>query len=211
MKGLPPIRRDYQWRAMALGYIAFSALYLGAAAIAIAPAQPLAPAAIDRAIPFIDWTVWIYLTQYALLAAAIVLARDDADRTQAFYSMLAATAIAALIFAVWPTHIERQTQVTDGLTGLVWSGLYFADTPLNCFPSLHVALAVIAGTTLWRRGSRLLAVFWPALIAISTLTTKQHVFMDVAGGGVLAASAWFTVSHLIQHERTQQTPETAGV
>lgn len=211
MSGLPAIRRPNQWRALALGYVAFVVLYLGAATFTPVTPRLLAPAAIDRAVPFLGWTVWVYFSQFVLLPLSIARARDDADRTQAFYSMVAATVIAAAIFAVWPTHIQRQVELPGGWTGLAWSALYLTDTPRNCFPSLHVALASLSGAALWRRGSRFAAVSWPALIAASTLTTRQHVFVDIAGGVVLAGLAWLLVSKLNHHERAQRTPDAARV
>ena len=211
MIALPAVTRANQWRAMACGYVAFMVLYLGAAAVTPSAPRTIAAGALDARVPFLAWTIWIYFTQYALLPAAIVRARDDSDRTHTLYSMLAATAIAAVIFVAWPTQIERQPYTAAGLTGHAWRLLYLLDTPLNCFPSLHVALAAIAGAALWRRGDCVLAVAWPSLIAFSTLTTRQHVVVDVAGGLALAALAGFVTSKLIHHERTHPRAHAARV
>ncbi len=82
--------------------------------------------------------------------------------------------------------------------------------PANCFPSLHVALAAIAGCALWRRGIRVVAVIWPALIAVSTLTTRQHVAWDVAGGLLLAGVVIVLTPKVFRLERTQFAHDTAG-
>jgi membrane-associated phospholipid phosphatase len=87
--------------------------------------------------------------------------------------------------------------------------LLASDTPANCFPSLHVALAAVSGVLLWRRGWRLAAVLWPCAIAVSTLTTKQHVAWDIPGGLALAAVAWALVPRLLHHERTATIPHAA--
>ncbi|MBN8447771.1 MAG: phosphatase PAP2 family protein [Candidatus Accumulibacter sp.] len=193
MIAVPGIRRSNQARAMLLGYLAFSALYLGSGTLHLVTPTTLVPGAIDAAIPLVDWTVWIYLSQFLLLPGAIAFARDDTDRSQTFYAMLLAAVVAALIFLAWPTTMVRQTPATDGLTGLAWRLLHFADPPANCFPSLHVALAVIAARALWRRGAFALATGWPILIAASTLSTRQHVAADIVGGLLLAALAlWLT-------------------
>ncbi|HEY6402922.1 MAG TPA: phosphatase PAP2 family protein, partial [Blastocatellia bacterium] len=66
--------------------------------------------------------------------------------------------------------------------------LYSIDSAANCFPSLHVALAWLSALGLRdeRRRAGALAMVWAALISISTLTTKQHYFADLVGGGALA-------------------------
>ena len=203
MIAVPAIVAANQWRGMALGYLAFSGLYLGAAAFHVGPPRLLEPGTIDAAIPFVEETIWIYLTQFLLLPSAIVAARDDCDRTRAFYALLLATVLAAVVFVAWPTRLPRPEVTAIGATSLAWGMLYLTDTPFNCFPSLHVALAAIAGVALWRRGWRLAALLWPGAIAVSTLTTRQHVAWDVAGGLALAGLAWMLTPKVIRHERPQ--------
>jgi hypothetical protein len=73
MIALPAIRRANQGRAMLLGYLAFSALYLGSGTLHLTTPTTLVPGAIDAAIPLVDWTVWIYLSQFLLLPARSLL------------------------------------------------------------------------------------------------------------------------------------------
>lgn len=193
MISFPLIDRRRVWPAMGLAYLAFSIVYLGCAALPLRVPALLQGSALDLAVPYLDWTVWIYLSQFLLLPTAIIGARNDIDRSQCLYSILLATALAAIVFLAWPTRIERPAPPTEGITALAWQLLYLADTPANCFPSLHVALAAIAAATLWRRGSRAGAIAWPGLITLSTLTTRQHVAWDIAGGLLCAVLAlWLT-------------------
>jgi membrane-associated phospholipid phosphatase len=201
MLRVPQITQQKQIPAMALGYLAFSIVYLGSAALARTPATLLEPGALDLAVPFVDWSVWVYLSQFLLLPVALVAARDDADRSRAYYAMLLATAMAALVFVLWPTALVRQTTTPGGFTSLAWNMLYLVDTPSNCFPSLHVALAALAGCALWRRGARVTAIVWPLSIMISTLTTRQHVVLDIAGGLLCAAAAWKLTPRIADYER----------
>lgn len=207
---VPRITRANQGRAMALGYVAFSVVYLGSAAVRWREPTLLAGSVIDTAIPLLGWSVWVYLTQFLLLPTAIVSACDDDDRARTLYAMLVATALAALVFVVWPTRLDRHVEHGAGLTAIAWSALYLADTPANCLPSLHVALATIAGTALWRRGWRITGLVWPALIALSTLTTKQHVAWDVVAGCALGIVAWHLTPKLIRHERSHPSRHTAS-
>ena len=208
MISVPLVHGANQGRALLLGYLAFTILYWGAAAIHLGAPLVLSPAGPDAAMPFLGWSVWIYLTQFLLLPVGIVLSRDDQDRSRAYYAMLTATALAAVVFVVCPTQLERHATPATGLTGLAWSMLYFADTQLNCLPSLHAALAAIAGAALWRRGWRALALIWPALVVLSALATKQHVALDVAGGLVLAALAWMLTPRFLRYERRKPIHDT---
>jgi PAP2 superfamily len=206
---LPAIRASNTGRALLAGYAAFCVLYLGAAALAPAARVTLEPSRLDAAIPFLPWTIWVYFSQFVLLVVALTTARDDGLRTLGFYAMLLATLLAAAVFAAWPTQVERAAAPSAGISGLAWAALHASDTPANCFPSLHVALAALSGALLWRRGWRIAAVLWPFAIAVSTLTTKQHVAWDIPGGLALAAIAWVLVPRVVQHERTATIPHGA--
>ena len=211
MIAVPLVHGANQGRALALGYLAFTALYLAAAAVHARAPVTLSPGVIDAATPYLDWSVWVYLTQFLLLPVAIVLARDDSDRSRAYYAMLAATVIAAAVFVAWPTRLERLAVPATGLAGLAWAALYASDTQYNCFPSLHAALAAIAGGALWRAGRCATALAWPALVVASTLTTKQHVFVDAAGGLALAALAWTLTPRLFRYERPKPVDDAARI
>lgn len=201
----PCIRTSNQGRALLAGYLAFSFLYLGSASAGFFAPVLLEPSSIDRAIPLLEWSIWPYLTQFLLLPASIVLAANDADRSRTFYAMLLATLAATAVFLIWPTEIMRPVQPKDGMTGIAWKLLYLSDTPRNCFPSLHVALAALSGVALWRCGMGWVAMLWPALIVLSTLTTKQHMAWDVLGGLLLGASAWVCTPRVIDYECTKST------
>lgn len=191
------------------GYVAFCVMYLGSAAVSRAAVE-LTPTAFDRALPFIAASIFVYLSQFVLLPYALIVARDDYARSHAFYSMLVATLFAAVIFVCYPTSVMRPAPPTDGLIGLAWRGLHLADTPNNAFPSLHVVLAAISGALLWQTKRRALAVIWPTLISISTLTTRQHIVWDVAGGLLLAFVAWRLTPTLVLYERPHAPDHSAS-
>lgn len=207
---LPAVTRGNLFLCLAAGYLVFCALYLGSAAAALRAALPLEPTALDRAVPFVAASIVVYLSQFALLPFALVVARDDNARSRTFYSMLLATLLAAVVFLCFPTSVPRPTPPADGLLGIAWQGLHLADTPHNGFPSLHVALAAIAGALLWQARRRALAVAWPALIAVSTLTTRQHVAWDIAGGLLLALVAWCLTPRFVPYERTHAPDHSAS-
>ena len=206
---LPAVTRRNLLVCLVAGYVAFCVMYLGSAAISRAPVE-LAPTVLDRAIPFVAASIFVYLSQFVLLPYALIVARDDHVRSHAFYSMLVATLLAAVIFVCYPTSVMRPAPPADGLLGLAWRGLHLADTPRNGLPSLHVALAAISGALLWQTRRRAVAILWPTLISISTLTTRQHIGWDVAGGLLLALVAWRLTPILVPYERTHAPDHSAS-
>src|SRR5215831_6604197 len=107
------------------------------------------PAILDRSvvddwIPFLRWTIWIYVSYYLFLILAIMLPGNDKLRSDAAYGLLLAGLIGLIIFTFWPTSIVRQAPSLDGVTGFLWRILFSVDTTVNALPSLHVANTCIA-------------------------------------------------------------------
>jgi hypothetical protein len=206
--GLPAVSRDNLWPCVVIGYLLFNMLYLGSAAMALRAPRVLVPTAFDLAVPFVAASIWVYLSQFLLLPWALATVRDDAVRSRAFYAMLLAALMSLPVFVLYPTSVPHPTTPTDGLLGFAWRVLYLRDTPQNAFPSLHVALAALAGVALWQCRRRLIAVLWPGAIMLSTLTTRQHVSWDIAGGLLVAGLAWILTPRLVAYDRTRQRDDT---
>jgi len=189
---LPLIHEGNRGRAILAGYLIFCTFYLSASSATLASAQLLEPSWIDRMIPFLPASIWVYLSQFGLLFYALWATPDNLLRTRTYYAALLATVLACAIFLLIPFKVARQPLQGEGLTALAWQGLYLSDTPANCFPSLHVALATLAASALWRQGRqwRWLAPLWAGAIALSTLTTKQHYVIDLVAGLALSPLAF---------------------
>ncbi len=172
----------HRGRAILLGYLLFCVFYLGAARLGFHAPQLLQPSVVDRAVRFLPWTITVYLSQFAFLFLTLWLQTDSRALTRTFAAIAIATILSCAIFVVWPTTIPRPP-----VRSAAFDALWLFDVPANCFPSLHVALASIAACFWPRR--RWIAVIWAVAIALSTLTTKQHYAVDVAGGVVVAGVA----------------------
>jgi membrane-associated phospholipid phosphatase len=91
-------------------------------------------------------------------------------------------------FLFWPTAVPPPDIDWDRFSS--FSMLKRMDAAGNACPSLHVATAVFSGLWLDRQvrelggggAVRVLNGVWCAGIVYSTLATKQHVALDVAGG-----------------------------
>ncbi|QNM94780.1 phosphatase PAP2 family protein [Chitinimonas koreensis] len=190
---LPAITAANRLPALVLGYLLFCALYLGSYALGRGRAVQLEAGLLDRWLP--DWpaSLWLYLSQFLLLPLAFLLEWRSARLTRAYYAMLAATLASCAVFVAWPTTVGQAMRGGDALTAAGWQALYALDVAGNCFPSLHVALSLLAAGLLMGRGGLwcVAAPAWAAAIALSVLTTRQHRAIDVAGGAAVALlGAW---------------------
>jgi membrane-associated phospholipid phosphatase len=75
-----------------------------------------------------------------------------------------------------------------GVSAAFLAAVQRIDPPGNVFPSLHVAHTTLLATLLLRDRPVLgrIAVLMATLLALSTLTTKQHFLADVVAGYALA-------------------------
>jgi membrane-associated phospholipid phosphatase len=78
--------------------------------------------------------------------------------------------------------------------------LHSADTPGNACPSVHVGMTFLAGFGFIKEKRYLFPIFmvWALLISLSTLTVKQHYFMDVLSGVVMAILFYFLAQRFIK-------------
>ena len=147
----------------------------------------------DSVIPFLPWTIIIYFGCFLWWAWIYLLMayqkREEADRF--FGAFHLAHGICFIFFVLLPTANTR-----PALTGsTIWINmmrfLYHIDAPDNLFPSIQCMISWLCwiGTrnnrkfsAVCRYGSLLMAL----LVCISTLTTRQHVLADVAGGILLS-------------------------
>lgn len=144
---------------------------------------------IDHIIPLSPWWIWIYISYYFFLIAAYLTARQD-NANQIFYSYLASAAISTIIFFLFPTLIDRSLYPltdTTSLSGWMLALIRTTDAPLNCLPSMHIAMTTIAAGTFARERTWYTwpAVIWALLIFYSTMATKQHYWWDVVTGFAL--------------------------
>jgi membrane-associated phospholipid phosphatase len=187
------IRAGNRSAAIACGYVVFCVLYLAAGTIPVREPVALSPGPIDLAVPFVPWTIWVYLSHFPLAFVALWAGGDDLARTGTFYAMLMATIVSVVIFVLFPTTGTRVGLDLAGPTGLAYRLMYLVDVTTNWFPSLHAALAALAAARfrtgrLWVRRA---TGAWAVLISLSTLTTKQHQVVDVVGGLLVAAAAYW--------------------
>jgi len=147
--------------------------------------------ALDRYAPVVPWSAWIYFSLwiYICIPSSLMVLASELGH----YLMGAAilSIIGLSIFFLLPTAVPVWEIDWGEYPRLEF--LKKSDAAGNACPSLHVAFSVYAGLAL----SRMIAILeayrlwsignwvWCGLIVLSTITTKQHVFIDVLSGGVL--------------------------
>lgn len=175
--------------------LAYAPLYIFPNVQPISPPRELPLWQVDHAIPFLPWTFLVYISEYLLVAGTIILIKDlhefNSWARQAFLVLF----ISGAFFLFSPTTYPRPTypEANNLLIAFSMKLVGEADSPHNCFPSLHVAITAVAVWCIRRRHRKWFYIFAPWGIAIfaSTLTTKQHYFMDVLGGLTIAATVVF--------------------
>ncbi|MFN7147272.1 MAG: phosphatase PAP2 family protein, partial [Myxococcota bacterium] len=169
------------------------------------PARLLPLTDLDRAIPFLPWTVWIYGSGSKAALLAWLLVPDGRAGRRLFLTLALCSVVTCTFFVLWPTTYPRELYplpAGDTATLVELADLRAADSPTNCFPSLHVALAwglALCWSGFLRRG-RFLPLVWAAAVSVGTLTTKQHYVVDVPAGALIGVGAWWVVRRLDTRE-----------
>ncbi len=174
---------------------------------------------IDRNVPFIPWTFLIYTSDYFLIFLAILIIQEKNHFLSFSRKMFATLVLCGFFFLVFPTTYPRPSYplVSHWLIQSAMDLVYVADSPNNCFPSMHVALTSVSAWSLKDSYPRIFKVFavWTLAIIFSTLTTKQHYFVDIVGGLSVLASVtylekkWFS-KYFSRSQDRDRNVETSG-
>ncbi|MCP3891997.1 MAG: MBL fold metallo-hydrolase [Desulfobulbaceae bacterium] len=143
---------------------------------------------LDRVIPFVPDSVYVYQSIWFLVPIAPWLMRTVKEIYRYTVGLLVICCISFTVFMVFPTIITRPESLVE--TNLLYQLLIQVDKELNAFPSLHVSLVLfhllccikIFSEMNLRRRYKLIVWIWAMGIIFSTLLTKQHILYDVFGG-----------------------------
>ena len=151
----------------------------------------------DELFPLLPWTMlfyfgcffwWVYI--YWLFSK-----RGGAAADRFFGANILGKLFCFAIYIILPTTIDRPTAEVKDFFSWQLAFLYAVDKPIKLFPSLHcflgwICFVCIRGDRSVPFGTRLLSFVMAVLVSISTLTTKQHVLVDLLGGALLAELCW---------------------
>jgi membrane-associated phospholipid phosphatase len=192
----PAASSAYKWTLGLSAAAVQSLLYFGIGHITMERSTELLRTRLDDAIPFWTWTSWCYLPFYA---AIFIIAIQGFRSRDLFNRALKAVALVMFVGALghlfiaaeYPRPVLSPPYPDLSTTFMAW--VQRVDRPGNVFPSLHVAQTSTLAILLCYDRPRLgrLTVVMAAILALSTLTTKQHFIADVVSGYALAFLACF--------------------
>lgn len=191
------------WVVIALG----AAMYLGVNHYPLFEPRQLEFSWIDRAVPFLPNTVWLYMGEYLLFVVTYVASRDLTNLNRYLYAFLSMQTLACLIFLFWPTVYPRELfplpADLNAITHYAFTSLRTTDAPTNCCPSLHVSSVYLASFIFIDERRKLFPGFfaWATVVAVSTLTTKQHYFIDVVAGLAMALVVYWVFFRWMKYRR----------
>lgn len=151
----------------------------------------------DDLVPLLPWTAWFYEPVYvSIFIIGVIGFRSRFLYNRTLVCVCANIVLAALGHAFVRAEYPRPALPVPApdLSTAFLAWVYRIDPPGNVFPSLHVAHTFVITLLLMldrpRLGRVMLAL--SILLAISTLTTKQHFVADVLAGLAMgfAARAW---------------------
>lgn len=152
---------------------------------------------LDHQIRLVPWTIVIYIGAFVFWTVSLYFGSlQPRERSDRLFCADALTKLVSFLFFVFlPTMIMRPVDTGAGFFDRSIRLLYAADPGDNLFPSLHCCVSWLCW--IWVRGKKDVPLFWRVCsllaaiaVCISTLTTRQHVLADVAGGVLLAEACW---------------------
>lgn len=153
---------------------------------------------LDHAIPFVPWSVFAYSLIYVFVFLPVFTIKHRIIFLRVIVAFLLCSLMALPFFIFFPVRMPRPGIPTQELLAYWAVALsYTLDKPVNCFPSLHVANAVLAVASCYKLSRRvaLWGMVGALAVAISTTTMKQHFIADILGGIALALISYFLVVH----------------
>lgn len=168
----------------------------------------IAPSWGDSLIPYSTSGIWLYLSFFFIVPLGYFLAPQGAVRWLTTAMLIAALG-AGGVYLLYPTTLVYPEVTGTSLSSQVLAALTKVDSAQNCFPSLHITLTILSVWAIAKSRcffTTLVFVFWGIAIAYSILQVRRHLFIDLAGGAILAWCAgllaqWMSREHKeLKHE-----------
>lgn len=156
----------------------------------------------DDFVPLIPEFLLIYFGCYIFWVVnyTIVAVREGEQKYRFFTADFYARIICLCFFVFFPTTNTRPELAGSGIFIEGMRFLYQVDAPVNLFPSIHCMASWfccigLRGDNRIPKWYKILSKVIAIAVFISTLATKQHVFVDIIGGVAVAEITWFVSCH----------------
>lgn len=163
---------------------------------------------IDDYIPFLPIFIIPYVLAYIQWGLGYVMIGRDSKRLCYKYCFgdVFAKVICFVIFVMYPSNILRPEIVGSGVLEQLTTFIYAMDEPNNLFPSIHCLESYICYRAAcemnrensWHKWYKLAMGIMSILVFASTVLIKQHVFVDIIGGIVVAEIGIFISKRILK-------------
>ena len=153
---------------------------------------------VDTLIPLVSVFVIFYLLFFILFVMSFIYFWNDYKAYVSLcISMMLILIIAFLTYTIYQTLIIRPVIPDGNFFDNIVNYLYYIDTNRNNFPSLHVSISTLITLFIYKKDKALgtLLIPFTILIILSTMFIKQHMFIDVLGGLLLALIVFYFVGY----------------
>ena len=198
LKGLTRILPAYGVFPVIFSFVFNCLVYSGSRMIAGGWYHHNIETGVDRSIPFVPEFLVIYFGCYVFWAVNYILIARQVRRSvyQFFTGDFISRCVCLVSFLAFPTTNTRPLITGSGLWNQAALWLYSIDAADNLFPSIHCLVSWfcylgIRGRKEIPRWYQSVSMVIAILVFASTLLTKQHVIVDVAGGILLAEFCFF--------------------
>lgn len=146
---------------------------------------------VDNYIPLLTIFVIPYISYYFFLIFSYIYLYKHKDTKVLEQTLVALniTVLTAYIFYfLFQNEMIRPVISNNNIFDHIYTWINAQVAPYNAFPSLHVAVTTVClfGFKLMKTPHFNWLLLWGILIILSTVFTKQHFFLDILGGLVLA-------------------------
>lgn len=151
---------------------------------------------LDASVSFDARWIFIYIFAFIFWVIAYAAMSNHEGWTDIAAAEMMGKLCCIFFFIFLPTTVARPQLSMNTFSESILGILYAIDKPLNLFPSIHCFDSWICGRCLMTNKKmpaavRILAPVLSILIFVSVLKTRQHVFVDIVGGVLLAELALF--------------------
>ena len=193
MKGITRILPAYGVFPLIFSFVFNCLVYSGSRMIAGGWYHHNIETGVDRSLPFVPQFLVIYFGCYLFWAVNYILIARQERRSvyQFFTGDFISRCICLGFFLAYPTTNTRPLITDGGLWNQAALWLYSIDAADNLFPSIHCLVSWFCYLGIRGRKEIPVSMVIAVLVFESTLLTKQHVIVDVAGGILLAELCLF--------------------
>jgi membrane-associated phospholipid phosphatase len=159
---------------------------------------------LDNKIPFIPSFEYLYFLCYIIPFTPLLVINDTSKMNALIWAFVFMNLAAFLIFLIYPVVVPRPEMLNENtITYFLINLQHSLDKPVNNFPSLHAANALLIYLLCrnYYKWLDVLLILVATGIGISALFIKQHYLLDILTGYLLALLVYF-ILNIIEKKRT---------